>query len=233
MTVSRLGKTSSVRHITDSAEGREEIDRHLHVETSQGHIKLTARVLDLHLYSWFGSTDAAACVSCKAAENAVNTVRFRMPLRRVSWWWDWSAGHEVEVVNNSGQPDAVRPFRITFPPPPAKETGKGKKRKADDSSELAKQPAARPKLVAESYSPPNPGPYPQDKPPENPVRFTPVQVTLPSPTSLHVPCGKGNCSSLSSVWLRASVGNCVLLSTQIDCMDTRKEANVHHADFDH
>ena len=31
-------------------------------------------------------------------------------------------------------------------------------------------------LVAESYLPPNPGPYPQDKPPENQVRFTPVQV---------------------------------------------------------
>ena len=31
-------------------------------------------------------------------------------------------------------------------------------------------------LIAESYTPPDPGPYPQDKPPENPVRFTPVQV---------------------------------------------------------
>ena len=31
-------------------------------------------------------------------------------------------------------------------------------------------------LTAESYTPPDPGPYPQDKPPENPVRFTPVQV---------------------------------------------------------
>jgi hypothetical protein len=36
--------------------------------------------------------------------------------------------------------------------------------------------AERQKLVAESYKPPNPGPYPQDKPPENYVRFTPVQV---------------------------------------------------------
>ncbi len=31
-------------------------------------------------------------------------------------------------------------------------------------------------LVAESYAPADPGPYPQDKPPENQVRFTPVQV---------------------------------------------------------
>lgn len=35
-------------------------------------------------------------------------------------------------------------------------------------------------LVAESYAPADPGPYPQDKPPENQVRFTPVQVCLPT-----------------------------------------------------
>lgn len=42
----------------------------------------------------------------------------------------------------------------------------------------ATEPAAAvpQKLIAESYAPPNPGPYPQDKPPENTVRFTPVQV---------------------------------------------------------
>ena len=30
----------------------------------------------------------------------------------------------------------------------------------------------------EPYLPPDPGPYPQDKPPENTVRFTPVQVRI-------------------------------------------------------
>ena len=44
---------------------------------------------------------------------------------------------------------------------------------AEDAAELA-QP--RKKLLAESYAPTDPGPYPQDKPPENTVRFTPVQV---------------------------------------------------------
>lgn len=28
----------------------------------------------------------------------------------------------------------------------------------------------------ESYAPADPGPYPEDLPPQNPVRFTPVQV---------------------------------------------------------
>lgn len=42
------------------------------------------------------------------------------------------------------------------------------------------QPVTR-TLVAESYLPRNPGPYPQDKPPENQVRFTPVQVRTLNP----------------------------------------------------
>ena len=41
--------------------------------------------------------------------------------------------------------------------------------------------AASQTLVAESYSPRNPGPYLQDMPPENQVRFTPVQVSAPRP----------------------------------------------------
>jgi intron-binding protein aquarius len=36
--------------------------------------------------------------------------------------------------------------------------------------------AEQPRLLVEPYLPPDPGPYPQDKPPENTVRFTPVQA---------------------------------------------------------
>ena len=90
------------------------------------------------------------------------------------------ADYDVEIHNNSGGPKATRPFRITFPPLPKKAVQqKGKKRKAEDGplEKDAEQPSsARPRLVAESYAPQDPGPYPQDKPPENPVRFTPVQV---------------------------------------------------------
>ena len=41
--------------------------------------------------------------------------------------------------------------------------------KADDGSE-------REKLIVEAYIPPDPGPYPQDQPKQNSVRFTPTQV---------------------------------------------------------
>jgi intron-binding protein aquarius len=86
----------------------------------------------------------------------------------------------VEFINNSGNPQPTRPFKITFPPPPRKAASKkGKKRKAGEEPGEEEQPvASRPKLIAESYAPQNPGPYPQDKPPENSVRFTPVQVCL-------------------------------------------------------
>lgn len=32
------------------------------------------------------------------------------------------------------------------------------------------------KLIIETYTPPDPGPYPQDQPKQNTVRFTPTQV---------------------------------------------------------
>jgi len=102
-------------------------------------------------------------------------------------------GHRVEVVNNSGQPAPVRPFRVTFPDPPAEADGDaaarpGSKRKAangaaEDGDANGSEPTANgaasaelPVVRVESYKPPDPGPYPQDEPPQNTVRFTPVQV---------------------------------------------------------
>ncbi len=48
----------------------------------------------------------------------------------------------------------------------------------DGSATVAEVAQPSQTLIAESYTPPDPGPYPQDKPPENPVRFTPVQVSV-------------------------------------------------------
>ena len=103
----------------------------------------------------------------------------------------WCAEYDVEIVNNSGLPKATRPFRVTFPAPQKSEQ-KGKKRKAGEAAGSEEQPAtSRPKLMAESYAPQDPGPYPQDKPPENPVRFTPVQVGPFPPTVLSIYCLAG------------------------------------------
>ena len=97
--------------------------------------------------------------------------------------WHFGAEYDIEFVNNSGNPKSTRPFRITFPHPTSEKTEKpkkGKKRKGVEGAGLAEDVAEvaqpRKRLLAESYAPIDPGPYPQDKPPENTVRFTPVQV---------------------------------------------------------
>lgn len=60
----------------------------------------------------------------------------------------------------------------------SKKRKKGSDEAAEDTAAatLAEAAPAPAVLKAESYTPPDPGPYPQDKPPENSVRFTPVQV---------------------------------------------------------
>lgn len=40
------------------------------------------------------------------------------------------------------------------------------------------------KVIVETYTPPDPGPYPQDQPKQNSVRFTPTQVLLSLSTQL-------------------------------------------------
>lgn len=44
------------------------------------------------------------------------------------------------------------------------------------------------KLIVEAYTPPDPGPYPQDQPKQNSVKFTPTQVLLVSSASEHSFC---------------------------------------------
>ena len=90
----------------------------------------------------------------------------------------------MEFVNKTDKPKPCKPFRVTFPvPKAAEEPRKSKKRKAESDAPVdktSKPVVTKPKLIAESYVTPNQGPYPQNKPPENPVRFTPVQVYLRS-----------------------------------------------------
>lgn len=71
------------------------------------------------------------------------------------------------------------PFKVKFPSfSAAEETAsvgrKGKRRAGDDTA--ASEPSPPPRLSVESYSPADPGPYPQDIPPQNTVRYTPAQV---------------------------------------------------------
>nr|WJH19508.1 RNA helicase aquarius [Euglena gracilis] len=63
-----------------------------------------------------------------------------------------------------------RPFLVTFPVSrPAEEED-------EDEGPEKPTPSSPGGLLVSAYLPPNPGPYPQDKPRLNDVRFTPVQV---------------------------------------------------------
>lgn len=92
--------------------------------------------------------------------------------------------HTLVFKTPPGQAQPAPPFRITLPDDeePAKA---GDKRGADGEADAGGEkagangaglPGAGGELVVESYTPPDPGPYPQDRPRTNDVRFTPVQV---------------------------------------------------------
>lgn len=65
--------------------------------------------------------------------------------------------------------------------------------KADNGSE-------KDALIVEAYIPPDPGPYPQDQPKQNSVRFTPTQVfATPDPhKGLYILFSSSNISSIYS-----------------------------------
>ena len=82
--------------------------------------------------------------------------------------------------------------------------------------------AASRTIMAESYLPPNPGPYPQDKPPENKVRFTPVQVGTPKLVAL-IGCVCSDSTMSSTLPLFASAMSHVAVH----------ERHLHHAGGSH
>lgn len=103
--------------------------------------------------------------------------------------------YHVEVKPAAGETEPQPPFRVTFPSfaetsSPADEEKekegdnddagrksggiKGKRKAGQEEPEAPVSPL--PTIIAESYSPRAPGPYPQDAPPLNTVRFTPVQT---------------------------------------------------------
>jgi hypothetical protein len=83
---------------------------------------------------------------------------------------------QVKFVSAEGtdetESEVKPPFRITLPPPEASDPSM--KRKGDpEGMELKKEKSV---ILVEPYTPPEPGPYPQDRPKQNSVRFTPTQV---------------------------------------------------------
>lgn len=77
--------------------------------------------------------------------------------------------------------DPRPPFRIRLPKTIKSSTNAlpgNKKAKISSMSDvpIEDSDSEKEKFVVEAYTPPDPGPYPQDQPRQNSVRFTPTQV---------------------------------------------------------
>lgn len=82
--------------------------------------------------------------------------------------------YKLEWENVAAGATPAPPFIVSLPQQQpgaagAAEEGGAAKRKQPDGEE-------KPVLRVKAYVPPDPGPYPEDVPPENKIRFTPVQV---------------------------------------------------------
>lgn len=90
---------------------------------------------------------------------------------------------QVRFINSDGTDNLnpCPPFRIKFPTTlegklftqPGNETAT---KSLEDSSGKDGDHSDKVELLVEAYIPPDPGPYPQDQPKQNSVRFTPTQV---------------------------------------------------------
>lgn len=86
--------------------------------------------------------------------------------------------------------DPRPPFRVRLPKTIKSSTNAlpgNKKAKMSSMSDVPIEDSdkEKEKFVVEAYTPPDPGPYPQDQPRQNSVRFTPTQVLyIPSFTLL-------------------------------------------------
>ncbi|XP_031379530.1 RNA helicase aquarius isoform X2 [Punica granatum] len=93
------------------------------------------------------------------------------------------SGYEVSFVNPVGTENLLPtpPFRIRLPRNFKGNTHAlpGNKKSGTDSlgdSNMVDTSGKKGQLVVEAYIPPDPGPYPQDRPKQNSVRFTPTQI---------------------------------------------------------
>ncbi|KAF8043054.1 hypothetical protein BT93_A1408 [Corymbia citriodora subsp. variegata] len=90
--------------------------------------------------------------------------------------------YEVSFVNPDGLENSLpkSPFRIRLPRTLKAHThalpGNRKSDTSMDDVNVADAGFEKETLIVEAYIPPDPGPYPQDQPKQNSVRFTPTQV---------------------------------------------------------
>ncbi|KAH7440467.1 hypothetical protein KP509_04G109200 [Ceratopteris richardii] len=116
----------------------------------------------------------------KNMKNQLKVIDFKDTFLDAQHLRDSFEGFDVVFQNadESNNQNPPPPYRVTFPKSfmtNPKMSGSKRKGLIPDAT-IESSNDAHDKIYAEAYVPPDPGPYPQDKPKQNTVRFTPVQV---------------------------------------------------------
>ncbi|KAG8363690.1 hypothetical protein BUALT_Bualt19G0048600 [Buddleja alternifolia] len=110
----------------------------------------------------------------------LETVDFKDTFLDAAHVKDCFPNYQVSFINSDGTDNVhpCPPFRVKFP---KNLEGKvhalpGNIKSSKDATSIEDDHPDKVKLLVEAYIPPDPGPYPQDQPKQNSVRFTPTQV---------------------------------------------------------
>lgn len=112
------------------------------------------------------------------------------------------------------------PYRVTFPKsfmsPPKAFSSKKRGLATETRPDNPQGSVVKDKIVVEAYVPPDPGPYPQDKPKQNTVRFTPVQVSCKT-ESISV---QKACLVISMTFMLSAASGLMSFHHMNECMHT-------------
>ncbi|XP_057789998.1 uncharacterized protein LOC131006864 [Salvia miltiorrhiza] len=132
------------------------------------------------IFLGYGDPSAAQWINMP---DLLEKVDFKDTLLDAAHVKDSFPNYQVRFVYSDGTNnlDPCPPFCIKFPTNregrvhflPGNDTST---RSSNKSNAMEDDPSDKLELLVESYVPPDPGPYPQDQPKQNSVRFTPTQV---------------------------------------------------------
>lgn len=118
----------------------------------------------------------------KNMPNQLKVIDFKDTFLNAQHLRDSFEGYDVifKSANKTEVESPLPPYRVTFPKsfmtPPKASSSKKRVLASETWVDNPHDSAVKDKILVEAYVPPDPGPYPQDKPKQNTVRFTPVQI---------------------------------------------------------
>lgn len=128
-----------------------------------------------NIFLGYGNPSAAQWTNMP---DLLDTVDFKDTFLDSEHLRDSFADYKVFFINQDGTENSnpVPPFRIRIPRTMKGNTHALPGNKKSNIDSINDNGFEKEELVVEAYVPPDPGPYPQDKPKQNSVRFTPTQI---------------------------------------------------------